>query len=159
MSPRRPHVTAVPFLEDLVFTGLSMIVLTALVAGVFMQPTTTIAFAAAKPGGGGGGGGPNSQFEILYGAITDSTGKPVVATISVEAPSKIVTIVQTGADGTFRIRFKDVGGPYKVTVTCVVNGQTITDSKVIDMQPGYSYGLNAQVRTQVPFFWVALPIY
>jgi len=156
MSPferlRGAHLTAHPVLEDLVFTALSLLVLTVAVAAIAATPQPMVAVAAAPVA-------PAAPNEIvIYGTLVDQAGDPLPwALITVRNPAgQIVALAFTDADGNWDVSIIGPAANYTVRVTTISGGQLVQGQTHVSASPGMVWGV--QMVFSQPSSWVFVPL-
>lgn len=161
MSPferlRGAHLTDHPVLEDLVFSLLSIIVLTIAVVAITSSGHGTLS-AVVTPANAAS---PTWKTIYLYGTLVDERGAPISgATVNVDyRDGKKAATTTTLADGGWRLSFMDGPGPYMITVTTIVNGQPVTGSVNIDASPNMQWGVQMTFTQSTNWVFVPLPGY
>ena len=159
MSPferlRGAHLTAHPVLEDLVFSVLSLLVLTVAIIAVCMpqQATVTAAMAAPLPA--------TKNHAVFYGTLVDQNGAPISGASVVIKSDTGQTMASTTTDsrGEWDVRFKDernMPKTYTVVVTVTVNGQPVTGSTEISAYTSMKWGI--QLIFAPPTSWTFVPL-
>lgn len=157
MSPflrlRGAHLTSFPVLEDIVFTILSLAVMVVAATAIIGSPQASIAASVNAQGAT-----VNPKQVAFYGTLVDANGVPIKnADISIQySDGTQVASARTKSDGSWNLQFNDGPAPYTVTVTTVINGQTVTGSVDVPATPGMRWGIQ-MVFTQ-PSSWVFVPL-
>lgn len=161
MSPferlRGAHLTDHPVLEDLIFSVLSLLVLTIAIMAITSSGHGTLS-AVVTPANAAT---PSWKTIYLYGTLVDGAGKPISgATVSVDyRDGKKAASTQTATDGTWRVSFMDGPGPYTITVTTMVNGSPVTGTIDITASPNMQWGVQMTFSQSSVWTFVPLPGY
>lgn len=143
-----------PWVEDAVFTALSVAVLLVVAGFLFSQPQATLTAQAAPIAAA-----PANQT-LVYGSLLDANGQPIKnAVIQIFEGTDRVRQVRTKNDGTFSTQFSEGTETFTITVTVVVNGQSVTGTTNVVMQPGMQYGLQMVFSEPNSFVFVPIPGY
>lgn len=155
MSPferlRGAHLTKHPVIEDLVFSVLSLLVVTVAILAIVSPPKASIALAA-KPIDPG-----TTQKIFIYGKLVDENGVGIAGatiTVTYRDGKKAMTVV-TAADGTFTMQFTDGPSPYPVEVQV---GNTV-GTTTLACDPGMKWGITMTFVQPSSFVFVPLPGY
>jgi len=161
MSPferlRGVHLTDHPVLEDLIFSVLSILVLTIAIVAISSSGHGTLS-AIVTPAHAAT---PSWKTIYMYGTLVDASGQPISgATVSVDyRDGKKASTTTTLADGSWRVSFMDGPGPYTITVTIMQNGQPVVGTINIDASPDMQWGVQMVFDQSSSWVFVPLPGY
>lgn len=144
-------------IEDLVYTGLSLLVLVGIVAYLFMPPTISMAVDVQQQAVAG-------TSIIVYGSVLDLDDRAVrnaSVVISKDTQTGFVQVasVTTGSDGTYRVELNDELAAYKVVVSADIGGSSAADTITTRMQPGQATQVSAVLQSEPYFLFVPIATY
>lgn len=144
-----------PLVQDVVLTGMSVVVVVVIAGVIFMPPGMSMAVESTAQG-------VSASTMVLYGDVVDTSDKPVrAASIVVQRDDtgQQVAATSSAADGTFRVELPPVAATYRIVAAADTGGRNVRDSIRLAMAPGLSYGLRVELKSRDYFLFIVMPSY